>query len=216
MRRGIVTAGRRLDACELAGHKSLMTVHHPDLRATPALALLPKENEAGGILTVDLGAIEANWKLLASMTLPVECAAVVKANAYGCGLEPVTRKLAKAGCRTFFVADFTEARSVRAIAADATIYVLGGMMPGSPQACAEGSFRPVSTASPSSPEWDAFVTQNRLARRGRSSRRYRHEPAWNNSPGSDRDRSAHTIGKPRVDAVDEPSRLCRNSRSPNE
>ena len=155
----IVTAGRRLDACELAGHKSLMTVHHPDLRATPALALLPKENEAGGILTVDLGAIEANWKLLASMTLPVECAAVVKANAYGCGLEPVTRKLAKAGCRTFFVADFTEARSVRAIAADATIYVLGGMMPGSPQACAEGSFRPVLNSVTEFAEWDAFVTQ---------------------------------------------------------
>ena len=136
-----------------------MTVHHPDLRATPALALLPKENEAGGILTVDLGAIESNWKLLASMTLPVECAAVVKANAYGCGLEPVTHKLAKAGCRTFFVADFTEARSVRAIAADATIYVLGGMMPGSPQACAEGSFRPVLNSVTEFAEWDAFVTQ---------------------------------------------------------
>jgi alanine racemase len=136
-----------------------MTVLHPDLRATPAPALLPKENEAGGILTVDLAAIEANWKLLASMTLPVECAAVVKANAYGCGLEPVTRKLAKAGCRTFFVADLTEARSVRAVAADATIYVLGGMMPGSAQACAEGAFRPVLNSVTEFAEWDAFVTQ---------------------------------------------------------
>ncbi len=64
------------------------------------------------------------------MTVPVECAAVVKADAYGCGLEPVTRKLAKAGCRTFFVADVAEGRRVRAIAPDAVIYVLNGVMPG--------------------------------------------------------------------------------------
>ena len=68
------------------------------------------------MLTIDLAAIEANWKKLAGMTMPVECAAVVKADAYGCGLEPVTRKLAKAGCRTFFVADVAEGRRVRAIA----------------------------------------------------------------------------------------------------
>src|ERR1700716_976544 len=118
-----------------------MTVHDPDLR--PALDLAPGETEATGILTIDLAAIEANWKLLASMTLPVECAAVVKANAYGCGLELVTRKLAKAGCRTFFVADLMEARRVRAIAPAATIYVLSGIMPGSAEAFCEGLFRPV-------------------------------------------------------------------------
>ena len=108
-----------------------MTVHDPDLR--PALDLAPGETEAAGILTIDLAAIEANWKTLAAMTLPVECAAVVKANAYGCGLDPVTRRLAKAGCHTFFVADLFEARAVRAIAPAATIYVLNGMMPGSAQ-----------------------------------------------------------------------------------
>src|SRR5947209_11561918 len=99
-----------------------MTVHHAELR--PAQDLSPAESEAGGILTIDPAAIEANWKTLAGMTVPVECAAVVKANAYGCGLDPVTRKLARAGCRTFFVAQVSEARCVRAIAPDATIYVL--------------------------------------------------------------------------------------------
>jgi alanine racemase len=82
-----------------------MTAHDPGLH--PAIAPLagPAEAEAGGVLTIDLGAIAANWKKLASMTVPVECAAVVKADAYGCGLEPVARKLLQAGCRTFFVAD---------------------------------------------------------------------------------------------------------------
>jgi alanine racemase len=140
-----------------------MTVHDPDLysdlRPAQAPAMIPGEGEAGGILTVDLAAIAANWKTLAKMTLPVECAAVVKANAYGCGLEPVTRRLAKAGCRTFFVADVREARSVRAIAPDATIYVLSGMMPGSAQALADGSFRPVINSLTELAEWDAFIAE---------------------------------------------------------
>jgi alanine racemase len=134
-----------------------MTVHDPDLRSAQPPASSPGEGETGGILTVDLAAIEANWKTLAGMTLPVECAAVVKANAYGCGLEPVTRKLARAGCRTFFVADVGEARLVRAIAPDAAIYVLNGMMPGSAQAFADGSFRPVINSLTELAEWDAFV-----------------------------------------------------------
>ena len=46
-----------------------------------------------GVLTVDLEAIAANWSKLESRAVPAECAAVVKANAYGCGLVPVTRKL---------------------------------------------------------------------------------------------------------------------------
>src|SRR6516165_9973229 len=120
-----------------------MTIHDPDLQPAEQPLAAPAENEAGGILTIDLAAIEANWKKLSGMTLPVECAAVVKAEAYGCGIEPVTRKLAKAGCRTFFVTDIFEAKCVRSIAPDAIIYVLNGVMPGSAQAFAEGSFRPV-------------------------------------------------------------------------
>jgi alanine racemase len=132
-----------------------MTVHPADSR--PAQDLSPTESEMGGILTIDLAAIEANWKTLARMTVPVECAAVVKANAYGCGLDPVTRKLARAGCRTFFVADLAEARCVRAIAPDATIYVLNGIMPGSAEGFADGSFRPVISSMTELAEWDAFV-----------------------------------------------------------
>ena len=108
-----------------------MTVHEPDLRPANVPPASSDPTEAGGILTIDLAAIEANWKMLAGMTVPVECAAVVKANAYGCGLEPVTRTLSEAGCRTFLVADVAEGRRVRALAPEAVIYVLNGLMPGS-------------------------------------------------------------------------------------
>src|SRR2546430_4063100 len=134
-----------------------MTVHEPDLRPADVPPAASDPTEAGGILTIDLAAIEANWKMLAGMTVPVECAAVVKANAYGCGLEPVTRTLSEAGCRTFFVADVAEGRRVRALAPEAVIYVLNGLMPGSAPAFAADYLRPVINSTTELAEWDAFV-----------------------------------------------------------
>ena len=67
-----------------------MTIHEPDLRQLDAAADASDPTEAGGLLTIDLAAIEANWRMLAGTTVPVECAAVVKGDGYGCGLEPVT------------------------------------------------------------------------------------------------------------------------------
>src|SRR5262245_28256414 len=134
-----------------------MTVHDPDLQHATVSSAAPGPGEAGGILTIDLAAIEANWKKLAGMTIPVECAAVVKGDAYGCGLDPVTRKLSKAGCRTFFVADVVEGRQVRAIAPDADIYLLSGLMPGTSQALADARLRPVINSTTELAEWDSFV-----------------------------------------------------------
>jgi alanine racemase len=132
-----------------------MTVH--DLRPAEGPPAAADPNEAGGILTIDLAAIAANWNALASITVPVECAAVVKGDGYGCGLEPVTRTLYRAGCRTFFVADIAEGRRVRAVASDAAIYVLNGVMPGSAQAFAGDYLRPVINSTTELAEWDAFV-----------------------------------------------------------
>jgi alanine racemase len=117
----------------------------------------PPEAEAGACLTIDLAAIAENWKSLGQTALPVECAAVVKADGYGCGIEPVTAVLAKAGCRTFFVADLAEARRVRAIAPEAVIYVLNGALPGTGPAFAEAYVRPVIGSLVELAEWDRFV-----------------------------------------------------------
>src|ERR1700746_387551 len=88
-----------------------MTVLQSNLRPADANSVPPAET--GGALTIDLAAIESNWRKLAGMTVPVECAAVVKADGYGCGLERVTARLYEAGCRTFFVADLGEGRRAR-------------------------------------------------------------------------------------------------------
>src|SRR6187551_1295919 len=88
----------------------------PDLAETPdnvATTGGPPAAEAGAILTIDCQAIVQNWRTLSSHAAPAECGAVVKADAYGCGLEPVVKALADAGCRTFFVAHLDEARRLR-------------------------------------------------------------------------------------------------------
>src|SRR4051794_6764797 len=68
---------------------------------------------AGAGLEIDLGAVAANWRWLAERAAPAGCAAVVKANGYGLGAEPVARALAAAGCRLFFVATLDEGIALR-------------------------------------------------------------------------------------------------------
>jgi alanine racemase len=113
--------------------------------------------ETGGTLTVDLDAIADNWQTLTRRLLAVECGAVVKANAYGLGLEPVTARLAQAGCKTFFVADVAEARRARSRARDAAIYVLNGFSPEAAHAFAELDVQPVINSTMELAEWDAFI-----------------------------------------------------------
>jgi alanine racemase len=127
--------------------------------AAPA-GTAPAERDTGGTLTIDLAAIEANWRTLAHQALTVECAAVVKANAYGLGLEPVATRLAQAGCKTFFVADLAEARRVRKCAGDATIYVLNGCTPEDSPGFVALDARPVINSMTELAEWDAFVAAN--------------------------------------------------------
>jgi alanine racemase len=123
----------------------------------PASAETPAPPETGGTLTIDLAAIEANWRTLAHKALTVECGAVIKANGYGLGIEPVTATLVKAGCTTFFVADIAEARRVRSRARDATIYILNGCSPEDSPAFIELNARPVINSMTELAEWDAFV-----------------------------------------------------------
>ena len=118
----------------------------------------PAAAEAGGVLTIDLAAIEANWRALGRRAMPAECAAVVKADGYGLGLEPVAKRLAKAGCKSFFVADLGEARRLRAALPDQAIYVLDGLLPNTAAAFAEINARPVIGSLVELAEWDAFCS----------------------------------------------------------
>ena len=120
----------------------------------------PPELETGGVLTIDLGAIQSNFRALRTRAAPAECAAVVKADAYGLGLGPVVRALSEAGCKTFFVAHLAEGRQVRAIAPDAIVYALSGLPPGAAAAFADAHVRPVLGSVHELAEWDVFCVAN--------------------------------------------------------
>jgi alanine racemase len=125
-------------------------------------ALPPEANQAAapagstGILTIDLDAIVANWRKLEKTGVPAECAGVVKADAYGCGIAPVTRALAAAGCKTFFVATLDEARAARAAAKSAAIYVLDGFFQNCGDAFAQIECQPVIGDLNELAEWDLY------------------------------------------------------------
>ena len=81
-------------------------------------------------LTIDLPALVANWRALDAMTA-CETGVTVKANGYGLGVEKVSRALANAGARTFFVAQAEEGVAVRqALGPGPLIYIFSGHMRG--------------------------------------------------------------------------------------
>lgn len=102
---------------------------------------------AGAVLTIDLGAIAANWRGLRDAGRasghPVDCAGVLKADAYGTGAAVVGPRLAAEGCRHFFVAQIDEGIELRRVLPDLPIYVLNGLMPGTDGDFVEHRLTPV-------------------------------------------------------------------------
>ena len=98
---------------------------------------------SGAELTIDLGAVQANYRILQSQLAGAELAAVVKADAYGLGLGPVVRALTETGCKTFFVATAAEGVQLRSVLADAHIHVFNGPLPGEQAAFADQALVPV-------------------------------------------------------------------------
>lgn len=118
------------------------------------------ERRAGALLTVDLAAIAANYRLLRAEAAPALCAAVVKADAYGLGAARVAPALWRAGCRHFFVALLDEGLALRRLLPpEAFIAVLNGPMPGSAADCLEAELTPVLNSPEQVREWSQLARQ---------------------------------------------------------
>lgn len=99
---------------------------------------------AGAVLTVDLGAIRRNYRLLKDRTGGIPVAGVVKADSYGVGATAVAQTLMEEGCDTFFVAHLSEAMALRAaIGGKPAIHVLNGVPPGAERECVDCGAVPV-------------------------------------------------------------------------
>ncbi len=115
------------------------------------------EPSATARLTVDLCALAQNWRRLAKRSGAAECSAVIKADAYGLGLEPVLHRLLKEGCKTYFVATALEGERVRALSREAVIYVLEGLPPGAAPRLQAAGLRPVLNSLAELAEWAALA-----------------------------------------------------------
>jgi alanine racemase len=115
-----------------------MSTHH-----TPTRSTLPVAGEDHARLTIDLSALADNWRAMARRSGAARTAAVLKADAYGIGLEPAARTFHLAGARDFFVATPAEGAALRATLPDARIYVLSGMWAGSERLFFEFDLVPV-------------------------------------------------------------------------
>ena len=114
-------------------------------------------DRAGTVLTIDLGALARNYRLLADRLGGARCAAVVKADAYGLGVARVAPVLLRAGCETFFVATLDEGVALRALAPAAEIHVLNGVSDGSEEVFAGHGLHPVLNDLGQIERWATFA-----------------------------------------------------------
>ncbi|MFA5122048.1 alanine racemase [Zavarzinia sp.] len=99
-------------------------------------------------LTIDLDAVAANWRILAKIAGPAATAAA--------GATRVGPALYAAGCRNFFVAHLSEALTLRPLLpADATVFVLHGIPPGTAGEFAANGITPVLNSLHDMTAWAA-------------------------------------------------------------
>ncbi len=118
---------------------------------------------APGLLTIDLAALADNWRKLAIRAAPGRCAAVVKANAYGIGLDQAAPALWAAGARVFFVAHLGEGFAARRLLPEeAEVYVLNGLEAGAdPADYADHRLKPVIGGEGELERWSTLAKTRR-------------------------------------------------------
>jgi alanine racemase len=80
-----------------------------------------------GRLRIDLDALRANYRVFCDAVAGA-MSSVVKADAYGLGVDAVAPALWREGCRSFFVADCAEGVRLRSVLGDARIFVFEGAL----------------------------------------------------------------------------------------
>jgi alanine racemase len=115
--------------------------------------------EATGLITIDLTTLQNNWRALAKLVAPAECAGVVKADAYGLGASEVIPALALAGCRTFFIATPEEGRTARQLVRDARLFALDGLL-GAAELLLAADVTPVLSSLAEIEDWTAAAARH--------------------------------------------------------
>ncbi len=106
-------------------------------------------------LHLDGDALVQNWQWLRAQG-SASCGAAVKANGYGLGATDVVQRLAKAGCRDFFVATWAEAAEIEGLMPEgASLSVLHGVRTEDMAQALTSRARPVLNSMPQVARWRA-------------------------------------------------------------
>ncbi|MDR3180212.1 MAG: alanine racemase [Holosporaceae bacterium] len=118
-------------------------------------------------VTINLNALAHNYHTVKQeLNDDMVLAAVVKANAYGFGMVPVSRRLYREGCRQFFVATVDEGINLRKqLPRDIDIFVLGGLFSGCEKMLLDWNLLPVLNSMHQVKLWTDYSknTQKKLA-----------------------------------------------------
>jgi alanine racemase len=109
-------------------------------------------------LRLDSLALQNNWRWL-QRTAGVAAGAAIKADGYGLGAVEVTRLLAEAGCRDFFVSTWAEAHALGPLLERAELCVLHGVGPEDIGAAIGSGARPVLNTPEQVARWKAEATE---------------------------------------------------------
>ena len=88
-------------------------------------------------LNINLQALIYNYRFMQAKVAPYLCGAVVKANAYGLGMEQVATALSHENCPFMFVASLDEAMSLRSLLPEMPIVILNGIRTGEEEYCVQ-------------------------------------------------------------------------------
>ena len=114
-------------------------------------------NSRSSVLSINLDAIATNYRLLETKANNAKVGAVLKANAYGLGVERVAPHLKSLGCNVFFVATLDEGIQLRLIIPNAKIHVFNGILPGWPEEMHKYDLYPVLNSLEQIKVWQDYA-----------------------------------------------------------
>jgi alanine racemase len=107
-------------------------------------------------LTVDGDALASNWRWLRDRGGSAACGAAVKANGYGLGARETVARLAREGCRDFFVSNWSEAVALGPLpSGDGALSVLHGVREADMAVALASQARPVLCSPDQVARWKA-------------------------------------------------------------
>lgn len=124
-------------------------------------------SHAGAVLTIDLGAIQKNWRTYQkAVGKSKNCAvgAVIKASGYGLDARHVGVALGVSGCKTFFVASINEGIELRSvIGQDTEIFILSCPIGGNETDLVHYGLSPVLNSMEDIAVWKKFSSNTSAA-----------------------------------------------------